>query len=187
MLIGADGEQNATLDPVSGAPPGLGRPGDAPGYGPRPLFGGPVIRDVTSHSLGVATIGGFCEFLIARNAQVPSEHRRVFATSRDRQEIVRIRVCEGESRRLADNVLLGDLVLDGLPPRPRGETRIEVTFQIDAGGILNVTAHDPATGQAQRAWIQLRGVQSADEVELARERFGRLTGVGFPVPTVTDG
>src|SRR5699024_6565428 len=86
----------------------------------------PVVLDVTPRSLGIGTVAGFCEELIRRNSRVPTETRRMFITSRDKQQLVRIRVCTGESRRIDDNVVLGDLVLDGLPPRPRGETRIEV-------------------------------------------------------------
>jgi molecular chaperone DnaK len=81
---------------------------------------------------------------------VPAETRKLFTTSRDAQQVVRIRVCQGESRRLDDNVLLGDLVLEGLHPRPRGEVQIEVTFHIDASGILQVHARDGATGIEQR-------------------------------------
>ena len=79
----------------------------------------------------------------------------MFSTSRDQQQTVRIRVCQGESRRIDDNVILGDLVLEGLPPRPRGETAIEVTFQLDADGILRVRARDAHTGQEQRASLDL--------------------------------
>jgi molecular chaperone DnaK len=87
---------------------------------------------------------------------------------------VRIRVCQGESRRLDDNVILGDVVLDGLPARPRGETAIEVTFQIDASGILQVRARDANTGQEQRASLDVVGAQTPAEVDAARERFAQL-------------
>ena len=98
----------------------------------------------------------------------------MFATSRDQQSIVRIRVCQGESRRLGNNTLLGDLVLENLPPRPRGQTRIEVTFQINSSGILNVRALDQATGLEQRVTILLRGGQSQEEVTEARKKLQTL-------------
>ncbi len=133
-----------------------------------------TVIDVTPHSLGIATIAGFCEGIIQRNARVPASTQKVFSTSRDAQQIVRIRVCQGESRRLADNTVLGDLVLEGLEPRPRGETKIEVTFQIDSSGILHVRARDSATGQEQRANLDLAGAQSPEEIEAARQRFRDL-------------
>jgi molecular chaperone DnaK len=134
----------------------------------------PVVLDVTPRSLGIGTVAGFCEELIRRNARVPTETRRMFTTSRDQQQMVRIRVCTGESRRIDDNVVLGDLVLEGLPARPRGQTRIEVIFALDASGILNVRARDAQTGQEQRASLDVLGAQSPAEVDAARERFGQL-------------
>ncbi len=116
-------------------------------------------------------MAGFCEELIRRNARVPSETRRMFITSRDEQQTVRIRVCTGESRRIDDNVILGDLVLEGLPSRPRGPTKMEVTFALDASGILNVRARDAQTGQEQRVSVDVLGAQSQEEIDAARERF----------------
>ena len=98
-------------------------------------------------ALGIGTVAGYCEELIRRNARVPTEIRKLFTTSRDAQDTVRIIVCQGESRRLDNNVVIGDLTLGGLPPRPRGETSIEVTFQLDASGILQVRARDAHTGK----------------------------------------
>ena len=139
-----------------------------------PPRGAPTVIDVTPRSLGIGTVAGYCEELIRRNSRVPTEMQRMFATSRDKQQVVRIRVCQGESRRLDDNVILGDLVLEGLPARPRGETAIEVTFHLDANGILQVRARDPKTGQEQRASLDIVGAQSPAEVEAARERFAQL-------------
>jgi molecular chaperone DnaK len=139
-----------------------------------PPRGGPQVMDVTPRGLGIGTVAGYCEELIRRNSRVPAEMRKVFSTSRDQQSMVRIRVCQGESRRLDDNVILGDLVLDGLPARPRGETAIEVTFQLDASGILQVHARDSKTGQEQRASLDIVGAQSPAEVDAARERFSQL-------------
>jgi molecular chaperone DnaK len=148
--------------------------GAAPTFTPPSPGPAPVVLDVTPRSLGIATVAGYCEELIRRNSRVPAEMRRMFTTSRDQQSTVRIRVCQGESRRIDDNVVLGDLVLDGLPPRPRGKTSIEVTFQIDASGILQVRARDAETGQEQRVSLDVLGAQSADEVDAARERFAGL-------------
>jgi molecular chaperone DnaK len=139
-----------------------------------PPRGGPQVMDVTPRGLGIGTVAGYCEEIIRRNSRVPAEMRKVFSTSRDQQSMVRIRVCQGESRRLDDNVILGDLVLDGLPARPRGETAIEVTFQLDASGILQVHARDSKTGQEQRASLDIVGAQSPAEVDAARERFSQL-------------
>jgi molecular chaperone DnaK len=133
-----------------------------------------TVIDVTPHSLGIATIAGFCEGIISRNAKVPTETKKLFSTSRDLQRVVRIRVCQGESRRIDDNLVLGDLVLEGLEPRPRGETKIEVTFQLDASGILHVRARDRDTGLEQRANLDLAGAQSQEEIAAAQQRFRDL-------------
>ncbi len=134
----------------------------------------PAILDVTPRSLGIATVAGFCEELIRRNARVPTEMKRTFTTSRDAQELVRIVVCQGESRRLDNNVVIGDLVLQGLPARPRGETSIEVTFSLDASGILQVRALDAQTGKEQRASLDIAGNVQGQDVAAARERVASL-------------
>ncbi|HTJ45011.1 MAG TPA: Hsp70 family protein [Kofleriaceae bacterium] len=146
----------------------------APPIAPRPAPIAPQILDVTPASFGISTVGGYCEELIRRNSRVPTEMKKLFVTSRDRQSLVRIRVCQGESRRLDENVVLGDLVLDNLEARPRGETKIEVTFTIDASGILQVRARDARTGQEQRASLEVMGRQSADEVAAAAGRIAQL-------------
>jgi molecular chaperone DnaK len=144
-----------------------------PTFAPPPR-GAPTVLDVTPRGLGIGTVAGYCEELIRRNSRVPAEMRRMFSTSRDRQDTVRIRVCQGESRRIDDNTILGDLVLEGLPPRPRGETAIEVIFQLDHDGILRVRARDSLTGQEQRASLDVVGAQSPAEVDAARERFAQI-------------
>jgi molecular chaperone DnaK len=151
----------------------VGAMANAATFAPPPR-GGPQVMDVTPRGLGIGTVAGYCEELIRRNSRVPAEMKKMFSTSRDQQQMVRIRVCQGESRRMDDNVILGDLVLDGLPPRPRGETSIEVTFQLDASGILQVRARDSKTGQEQRASLDIVGAQSPAEVDAARERFSQL-------------
>jgi len=140
-----------------------------------PIAPPPMILDVTPHSLGIGTVAGYCEQLIERNSGVPTEMKRIFATSHDQQEMVRIRVCQGESRRIDENVILGDMVLEGLPPRPRG-AQIEVTFHIDANGILNIRALDQSTGQEQRASLNLLGAQTDEEVAAARDRLREIRG-----------
>lgn len=136
----------------------------------------PAVLDVLPHSVGVGTVAGYCGELIRKNSRVPTSVNRVFSTSRDGQRTVRISICQGESRRLDENVVLGDLVLEGMEPRPRGQTRIEVTFAIDASGILQVRARDLATGMEQQASLSLVGALSADEVAAAAERVRRLRG-----------
>jgi molecular chaperone DnaK len=134
----------------------------------------PAIMDVTPRGLGIATVAGFCEELIRRNSRVPMEIRKVFSTSRDHQDVVRIIVCQGESRRLDNNTVIGDLRLEGLPRRPRGETSIEVTFQLDANGILQVKARDAQTGTEQRASLDIVGSLPQEDVSAARERIQAL-------------
>ena len=138
---------------------------------PRPA---PMVLDVTPHTFGIATVAGFCEELIRRNSRVPAEMKKLFTTSRDRQDLVRIVVCQGESRRLDHNVVIGDLVLANLPPRPRGETSIEVTFEIDSSGILNVRARDAKTGAEQRATLDLVGNMPQADVVASRDRLQQL-------------
>ncbi|HEU4614785.1 MAG TPA: Hsp70 family protein, partial [Kofleriaceae bacterium] len=139
-----------------------------------PVMPSPVVMDVTPRGLGIATVAGYCEELIRRNSRVPTETRKLFTTSRDSQDSVRIVVCQGESRRLDNNVVLGDLRLEGLPKRPRGETSIEVTFALDANGILQVRARDPQTGREQRASLDIVGTMQKQDVEAAREKLQAL-------------
>ena len=130
-----------------------------------------VVVDVVPHSFGIATVGGFCEEIIRRNTQLPAESKRVFATSRDKQDTVRIRICQGQSRRLDENLVLGDLVLSKLPQRARNESAIEVTFAIDASGMLRVHARDTVSGYEQRVSIDIIGAMSSDDVQASRERM----------------
>jgi molecular chaperone DnaK len=134
----------------------------------------PVVLDVTPRGLGIATVSGYCEQLIRRNSRVPTEIRRLFSTSRDRQSSVRIVVCQGESRKIGENIVLGDLLLENLPLRPRGETSIEVTFALDASGILQVRARDSQTGQEQRASLDLVGAMPQAEIAASRDRLQQL-------------
>ena len=134
----------------------------------------PIILEVTPHGLGVATVAGYCRLLIARNSRVPAEAHQVFTTSKNMQQTVRIRVCQGESKRLDENMALGDLVLEGIEPRPRGQTRIEVSFGIDESGILQVRARDLETGLEQRGELHIEGAPSQEEITAAGERLRQL-------------
>jgi molecular chaperone DnaK len=134
----------------------------------------PVVLEVTPRGLGIATVAGYCEELIRRNARLPTEIKKLFTTSRDQQDVVRIVVCQGESRRLDNNTIIGDLVLQNLPRRPRGDTSIEVTFALDASGLLEVRARDAQTGVEQRATLDLVGGVAQDEVATSRDRLQQL-------------
>jgi len=133
-----------------------------------------VVIDVTPSSFGVGTVGGFCETLIWRSSALPVTVTKRYATVRDDQDSVRIVVCQGETRRLADNVVLGDVVLADLPRLPRGRVEIEVAFELDTSGMLQVRARDAATGQVQQVSLDLVGRMDESEVNAARDRIGKL-------------
>jgi molecular chaperone DnaK len=129
-----------------------------------------VLVDVTPLTLGVETLGGVATPLIARNTPVPVKQTETFTTAADMQTSVTIHVFQGERPLSADNVSLGEFNLDGLPPAPRGVPKIEVTFDIDSSGILNVTAKDTATGKSQS--IRITGstrLAKADKERMIRE------------------
>jgi len=128
----------------------------------------PVLLDVTPQSLGVRTVGGFVEPLIPRNTSIPTEAFKVFSTATDSQTEVRIQVYQGESRMVEDNDFLGDFVLAGLRPAPRGDIPIRITFAIDANGIVSVTARDDETGQEQEMLIEASSNLTPDEIESLR-------------------
>jgi len=111
--------------------------------------GGIVLVDVTPLTLGVETLGGIATSLISRNTPIPVRHTEVFTTAADMQTSVTIHVFQGERPMASDNTGLGEFTLQGLPPAPRGVPKIEVTFDIDSNGILNVTARDQASGKSQ--------------------------------------
>ncbi|MBS1121973.1 MAG: dnaK [Deltaproteobacteria bacterium] len=117
----------------------------------------PILVDVTPHPIGIGTAGGYCEVVIDKNEPIPSEHTHVFSTARDGQTEVVIRVCQGAARVFATNTVLGEVRLDGLRAADRGEVRIEVTFLIDANGILQVTARDLVSGRAAHATLRAAG------------------------------
>ena len=124
-----------------------------------------LLLDVTPLSLGIETLGGVFTRLIERNTTVPAKKSQVFSTAEDNQSAVTIRVFQGEREMAADNKLLGQFDLMGIPPAPRGMPQIEVTFDIDANGIVNVSAKDKATGKEQRIQIQASGGLSEADIE----------------------
>ncbi len=124
-----------------------------------------LLLDVTPLSLGVETLGGVMTVLIPRNTTIPVKKTEVFTTAEDNQTAVDIHVLQGERPMAADNMSLGRFRLEGIPPAPRGVPQIEVTFDIDANGILNVTARDKATGKEQKVTITASTNLSKDEVE----------------------
>ncbi|MCK6451212.1 MAG: molecular chaperone DnaK [Alphaproteobacteria bacterium] len=124
-----------------------------------------LLLDVTPLSLGIETLGGVFTRLIDRNTTIPTKKSNVFSTAEDNQTAVTIRVFQGEREMAADNKLLGQFDLVGIPPAPRGVPQVEVTFDIDANGIVNVSAKDKATGKEQQIRIQASGGLSEADIE----------------------
>ena len=124
-----------------------------------------LLLDVTPLSLGIETLGGVFTRLIERNTTIPAKKSQIFSTAEDNQNAVTIRVFQGEREMAADNKLLGQFDLVGIPPAPRGVPQIEVTFDIDANGIVNVTAKDKATGKEQQIKIQASGGLSQSDID----------------------
>ncbi|KDR08641.1 heat shock 70 kDa protein cognate 5 [Zootermopsis nevadensis] len=124
-----------------------------------------LLLDVTPLSLGIETLGGVFTRLITRNTTIPTKKSQVFSTAADGQTQVEIRVHQGEREMASDNKLLGQFTLVGIPPAPRGVPQIEVTFDIDANGIVHVSARDKGTGKEQQIVIQSSGGLSKDEIE----------------------
>ncbi|MBR3180463.1 molecular chaperone DnaK [Candidatus Saccharibacteria bacterium] len=128
-----------------------------------------LLLDVTPLSLGIETMGGVCTKLIERNTTIPTSKSQIFSTAADNQPQVEIHVLQGEREMAADNKSLGRFILDGIAPAPRGIPQIEVTFNLDANGILNVTAKDKGTGKEQSITIQNSGNMSKEDIEKAQK------------------
>ena len=124
-----------------------------------------LLLDVTPLSLGIETLGGVFTKLIDRNTTIPTSKSQVFSTAADNQTSVEIHVLQGERPMAGENKSLGRFILDGIPPAPRGLPQIEVTFDIDANGILNVSAKDKATGREQKITIQASSGLSKEEID----------------------
>lgn len=152
--------------PPSEAPPAIPEPPAVPMTGVKV----PVLMDVTPLSLGIATAGGYCEFLVRRNTPIPVEQTRVFSTAIDGQEAVEVAVCQGESRSFEENQELGSVTLEGIRAAARGTVKIQVTFMLDANGTLDVKAVDPQTGASQTTRISLLGGLEQDEIDAMRAR-----------------
>ncbi len=124
-----------------------------------------LLLDVTPLTLGIETLGGITTPLIEKNTTIPTSESKVFSTAADNQSSVEINVVQGERKMASDNRSLGKFILDGIPPAPRGVPKIEVTFEIDANGILQVTAKDKGTGKSQNITIKDSTALSDEEIE----------------------
>jgi molecular chaperone DnaK len=128
-----------------------------------------LLLDVTPLSLGIETLGGVMTKLVERNTTIPAERKQVFSTADDNQSAVTVRVFQGDREMAADNRLLGQFNLEGIPPSPRGVPQIEVKFDVDANGILNVSAKDLGTGTEQTVRIEQSSGLSETEIEKMRK------------------
>jgi molecular chaperone DnaK len=128
-----------------------------------------VLVDVTPLSLGLETMGGVFTKIIERNTAIPASRNQVFTTASDNQPQVEVHVLQGERAMASDNVTLGKFTLDGILPAPRGIPQVEVTFDIDANGIVNVTAKDKGTGKAQHITIQSSRLSESDIDKMRRD------------------
>jgi molecular chaperone DnaK len=124
-----------------------------------------LLLDVIPLSLGIETMGGVCTKIINKNTTIPTSKSQVFSTAADNQTSVEIHILQGEREMSADNKTLGRFILDGIPPSPRGMPQVEVTFDIDVNGILNVKAKDKTTNKEQSVRIEASSGLSKDDIE----------------------
>merc|ERR1712059_170996 len=137
-----------------------------------------LLLDVTPLSLGIETLGGVFTKLINRNTTIPTKKSQVFSTAADGQTQVELKVHQGEREMARDNKLLGQFQLTGIPPAPRGVPQVEVTFDIDANGIVNVHARDKGTGKEQQIVIQSSGGLNKDKIDRERvEAINQAEGI----------
>ena len=170
---------STTQKVASVAPPAMSAASTSSYPGSMRPMGAPLLLDVTPFSLGVETAGGLCEAVIRRNATIPVEQTRNFATTHDQQDSVVIRIAQGESRRFVDNQALGELELAGLRPAPRGEVVVAVTFELEADGTLRARARDVETGREQMVHVNLLTIPSESaQVDMA----ARSRSAVVPVP-----
>jgi molecular chaperone DnaK len=164
--------QQTVQDLFGRAPSKAVNPDEAVAIGP-PIQGGVLaddvtdvlLLDVTPLSLGIETLGGVFTKLTYRNTSIPTKKSQVFFTAADGQTQVEVKVCQGEREMAEDNKLLGQFTLIGIPPAPRGVLQTEVTFDIDANGIVHVSSKDNGTGREQQIVIQSSGGLSKDDIE----------------------
>jgi molecular chaperone DnaK len=132
-----------------------------------------LLIDVTPHSLGIETLGNIMDVIIERNTNIPAQRTRTFTTSSDNQPHVRIQIFEGEERTTLKNTKLGELSLSGLRAAPRGDVKIDVTFQINTDGMLEVMAIDRATRVSQACTLSIAGGLAPDEIKKLMSRRGQ--------------
>ncbi len=171
-VVPLDATTSMRLAPPPRVPPRVSRvaPPEPPDLVAAPRAESPLLVDVTPLTLGIETAGGFCEPVIPRNAAIPCEQSKSFGTAQDLQTVVRLRVCQGESRRFDENQPLGELVLEGIRPAARGRVEIRVTFAVDDDGAIAVEAVDAETGQLQRTRLARVGAIADDRMEALRDR-----------------
>jgi molecular chaperone DnaK len=131
----------------------------------------PLLLDLIPASLGVQTVNGICEKLIPKNTSVPCEHKKIFTTTTDQQQLVKIPIFQGESRLASENIKLGEIELYGIRPAPRGTIEIEVIFEIDTDGLLSVTARDVETNLAQNIRIKVSSGYSEEEIQKMKQNL----------------
>jgi molecular chaperone DnaK len=130
----------------------------------------PLLIDVIPQALGIETVGGYMDTIIPRNSRLPVRQTRAFGTAADLQETVRVNILEGSSRVAKENRPIGELVLTGIPPMPRGQAKIDVSFEINTDGMLSVTARDRDSGRLASTRLHVAGGMSDEAVAALQSR-----------------